>query len=82
MAEELALGEGRHEPAAVEGHERLVGSGAGGVDRSGNLLLAAAGLTGHEDRAVKVGDPVDRLLELANRPGLAMNHAFVRRSRQ
>jgi len=71
VAEELAFDERGGHRAAVDGHERLVGPRALGVEGAGDLFLAAAGLAGDQDGGLDAGGPVEPLFEFNGRGRLA-----------
>jgi hypothetical protein len=71
MAEELALDQRRRQRAAIDRHERHVDTLAELVDRTGDHVLAGAGLALDEDRRIRRRDGGDETLHGLHRPRFA-----------
>ena len=58
VAKELRLDQGGGDGGAVDGNERPIGAGAGGVDSTGDQLLARSGFTEDEEGHLGGRDPL------------------------
>jgi hypothetical protein len=65
VAEELALDQGGHQRAAIDGQEGLVGVGPVGVDGAGDQLFAGAALAQHQHGVGALGDLGENAVELS-----------------